>query len=120
MADITLVQGNVGKVLTYRMMIPDPVTGQKLVPLDLKDATSIRFRMYSQPGCGTLLGGVGAVVNPPREGIVSYDVADADVAKPGNYFATFEAHFPNDVTVTLPENRYLNVLVMPRLGPAVP
>lgn len=116
MPDVKLVQGSTGKSIGYRMLVPN-MDGTALRVLSWREVLSVLFKMGSADcPSGALLGGPAIQFGDDDDGVARYNFTAADVRTAQLLWAAFEVTLVGGLTITLPEDRYLSVLVFPKVG----
>ncbi len=102
MADVELVQGDTRPALDGT--IRRTVSGD---PLDLTDATSIKFQMRKDDDRNYTVDAAAAFIDKPT-GRVRYEWAEGDLSNPGDYIGQWEILWNDDtVQTTQPANTIL-------------
>lgn len=116
MPDVRLVQGSTGKSIGYRLLVPS-ASGAALRTLSWREIQSVLFKMSSAdcPG-GPMLGGPAVQFGDDDDGVARYDFTAADARASQLLWASFEVVLVGGLTITIPEDRFLSVLVFPKVG----
>jgi hypothetical protein len=117
MPDAKLVQGSTGRSIGYRMLVPD-AGGERLRVLSWREVLSVLFKLAPAdcPGAGALLGGSATQYGDDEDGVARYDFTAVDTRAAQLLWGAFEVTLVGGLTITLPEDRYLSVLVFPKVG----
>jgi hypothetical protein len=83
-------------------------------PVDLTNATSVRFLMKSSAGVAKVTSAAAFVDRP--NGVVSYTWAGTDTDTVGDYTAEFEVTWPGAKPETFPNRGYITVSIFQDLG----
>lgn len=108
MPDITLKRGDTTPALDAQLF------GSDGNPVDLTDAVRVRFIVVDAKG--TKIIDSDAQVSSAPEGRVRYLWQQGDTDNVGNYRAEFEVTFADGRVGTYPNDRYLNIRILPDLG----
>lgn len=79
-------------------------------PIDLSDVTEVRFRMLAKGTRELLVDAAGEVVDA-ASGRVRYQWIDGDTDRAGTHLAEFQLLFTGPLTLTVPNDRTVDLLV---------
>lgn len=100
MADVQLVQGDTRPAIEG--LLTKTRTGD---PLDLTNASEVRFQMRKDDDERYTVDGVASIIGEPEEGAVRYEWQENDLRNPGDYIAQWQITWSDDtVQTTTPAN----------------
>lgn len=85
MADVTLVQGDTGPSINGTLRLT-----RTEAPLDLTNATAVRFQMRQDNDRRYTVDATASIVGDPEDGAVLYEWEDGDLNVAGDYICQWE------------------------------
>ncbi len=96
---------------SVKMTVYDPEGNVLPIP----DGTIVLFNMGRTLRSGATLRGSGRIADG-LAGIVEYEWKPGDTSTPGGFLAEFELTLPNGGVLTVPNDTWLEVEIVPELG----
>lgn len=86
-------------------------TASDELPVDLTNATGVKFIMTATVGGATIISTAGVIENAVQ-GIVRYDWTTANTSTPGQFLGEFEVTWTGGKKQTFPTGSYITIAIL--------